>query len=97
MSAENKKNTKSHTTVYFPKQESDFLLRAIKVRGEQMFGKSSHGKASAYLIRLIKKDLKENELLEYDSKNKKIVPNEQKLKEIEEETQRRYNETLLEL
>lgn len=97
MGTENKKkSTKSHTTVYFPKAEA-YLLRAIKIRGEQLFGKSSHGKASAYIMKLIRKDLKDQGLLEFDPESKKLVPNEEKMNKIETEIAKKYEETLADL
>jgi len=89
------KNKKSHTTIYFPKSESEFLMRAIKVRGQQLFGKSSHGKASAYLMKLIRKDLKEQGLLSFDPKKKQLIPAEEKLNEIEAEILKKYEENIM--
>lgn len=77
--------TKTHTTLYFAKEESEFLLRAAKLRGEQLFGRSSHGKVSAYVTKLIKKDLRENGILEVDQKTKKLVPVNEKLELLEKE------------
>lgn len=80
-----KPKTKTHTTLYFPREESDFLLRAAKLRGEQLFGRSSHGKVSAYVIKLIRKDLKENGILEFDQTTKKLMPVNEKLDVLEKE------------
>lgn len=77
--------TKTHTTLYFAKEESDYLLRAAKLRGEQLFGRSNHGKVSAYITRLIKKDLRDNGILELDPRTKKLVPVKGKLDAMEKE------------
>lgn len=90
------KKKKSHTTVYFPKENSEFLMKAIRLRGEQLFGRSSHGKASAYLIKLITKDLKDQGLLTFDNKKKKLVPVEEKLNSIEVEVSKKYEDNIME-
>lgn len=88
--------TKTHTTLYFPKEESDFLLRAAKLRGEQMLGRSSHGKVSAYITKLIKKDLKENGIIEYDKKTRKLVPVLGKLDILEKEILEKLEKDVME-
>lgn len=89
------KSTKSHTTLYFPKEESDFLMRASKLRGEQLFGRSSHGKVSAYITRLIKKDLKEHGILKYDDKLKKLLPVTEKLEELEKDIIKKLEQDIM--
>ncbi len=90
------KKKKSHTTVYFPKENSEFLMKAIRLRGEQLYGRGSHGKASAYLIKLITKDLKDNGLLTFDNKKKKLIPVEDKLAQIEKEIEKKCESDILE-
>ncbi len=77
--------TKTHTTIYFAKDESEFLLKASRLRGEQLFGRSNHGKVSAYITRLIKKDLRDNGILEIDPVSRKLVPVDGKLDTLEKE------------
>jgi hypothetical protein len=90
------KKKKSHTTVYFPKENSEFLLKAIRLRGEQIYGRGSHGKASAYIMKLITKDLKDQGLLEFDKKQKRLVPVEDKLTEVETEITKKHEQNIME-
>lgn len=91
---EKTKKKKSHTTIYFPRESSEFIMKAISAKGEQLYGRGSHGKASAYVLKLITKDLKESGLLEFDENKKKLVPVEKVLKEIEKEVQKKYEESM---
>jgi hypothetical protein len=92
---EKDKKKKSHTTVYFPKENSEFLMKAIRLRGEQLYGRGSHGKASAYLMKLITKDLKDNGLLAFDNKKKKLIPVEDKLQQIEKEIETKCEQDMM--
>lgn len=82
-----KKKYRHSTTVYLPRKNNEFLVRAIKARGEQIFGKAeSLGKSSKYIIYLIKKDLIEAGLMTGDVRNPNTAePNKEALKKIEED------------
>lgn len=88
---------KTHTTLYFSKDESEFLLRAARLRGEQMFGRSNHGKVSAYITKLIKKDLRENGILEFDQKTKKLIPVKEKLEILEKEILKKLENDVMDI
>lgn len=89
------KDKKTSTTVYFPREEADFLFQASRLRGEQLFGRGQSGKLSAYVIKLIKKDLMDHGLLELDKENLALVPRPDKLVEIEAEIKRKQQESLM--
>lgn len=85
-----KKKHRHSTTVYLPRKHNEFLVKAIKARGEDIFGKAeSLGKSSKYIIYLIKKDLIESGLMTGDIRNPTTAePNyeelENMIKKIEE-------------
>lgn len=89
------KDKKTSTTIYFPKEEADFLFQASRLRGEQLFGRGQSGKLSAYIMKLIKKDLYEQGLLEVDKENLALVPRPERLAEIEAEIKRKQQESLM--
>lgn len=91
------KKFKSHTTIYYPREESEFLMKATRLRAEQLYGRGGSGKVSQYIIRLIKKDLKEQGVLKVDSKSRKLVPNEESLSELESQIQKKLEDSILDL
>lgn len=82
-----KKKYRHSTTVYLPRKDNSFLVRAIKARGEAIFGKAeSLGKSSKYIIYLIKKDLIEAGLMNGDVRNPtNATPNDESLEKLEKE------------
>jgi len=82
-----KKKYRHSTTVYLPRKHNSYLVRAIKARGEDIFGKAeSLGKSSKYIIYLIKKDLIEAGLMDGDVRNPTTAePNEEALEKLERE------------
>lgn len=80
-----KKKYRHSTTVYLPRKFNSFLVRAIKARGEAIFGKAeSLGKSSKYIIYLIKKDLIEAGLMTGDVRDPTAArPNEEALEKLE--------------
>ena len=82
-----KKKYRHSTTVYLPRKHNAFLVRAIKARGEAIFGKAeSLGKSSKYIIYLIKKDLVEAGLMNGTVANPVVAePNEEALEKLEKE------------
>lgn len=79
-----KKKHRHSTTVYLPRKHNEFLVKAIKARGEDIFGKAeSLGKSSKYIIYLIKKDLIEAGLMTGDTRNPTTAePNYEVLEEL---------------
>lgn len=62
-----------------------------------MFGRSNHGKVSAYITKLIKKDLRENGILEFDQKTKKLVPVDGKLESLEKEILKKLENDVMDI
>lgn len=89
------KKIKSHTTIYFPREDADFLIKATRLRAEQLYGRGGSGKVSQYIIRLIKKDLKENGILKLDTKAKRLVPIEGSLEELENAILKKLEDSIL--
>lgn len=79
-----KKNFRHSTTIYLPRKHNGFLSRAIKARAINIFGDEEVlGKASKYIMDLIKKDFMEIGLVNSDGE-----PNEKRLLQMEKENEK---------
>lgn len=78
-----KKKIRHSTTIYLPRKNNEFIAKAIKVRAENLYGTESLGKASKYIMGLIKKDFIAAGL--FTSQGEPLVD---KLQEMEKENQK---------